>query len=137
MKIEKTLKSVEDVSLDVSLDELMDDVESSAELNAGDDEMNHYKFIIDDINRAFQEDSVSIRAQWTQTSLPRPIFDEFSSTKFVFSFQLFEIKDWEFLWRAKLLRDGKIIDKSMKPDVSDESQFTQGSLDIDKLVVIT
>ena len=52
-------------------------------------------------------------------------------------FQRFEIKDWEFLWRSKLLRDGKIIDESMDTDVSYESQFTQGSLDIDKIVLIT
>ena len=71
-----------------------------------------------------------------EANLILAIFDKYFSARIFILFQRFEIKDWEFLWRAKLLRKGKIIDESMETDESYESQSTQGSLDINKLVLI-
>ena len=63
--------------------------ESSGESNAVS---NHYHYLIEEVNHAVQEDFVSIRAQWTQTSVPRPKFDEFSSAEISFSFNVLKLR---------------------------------------------
>ena len=64
--------------------------ESSTELIAGGEKT--YQYFIEEINHAVQEDFVSIRAQWTQTSVPRPKFDEFSSAEISFSFNVLKLR---------------------------------------------
>ena len=84
----------------MSLDEFMDDAEanvesssessaeSNAELIAGGEKT--YQYFIEEINHAVQEDLVSIRAQWT--FVPRPKFDELSSTEFLFIFNVLKLR---------------------------------------------
>ena len=62
--------------------------ESSTELIAGGEKT--YQYFIEEINHAVQEDFVSIRAQWTQTFVPRPKFDE--STEFLSVFNVLKLR---------------------------------------------
>ena len=62
--------------------------ESSTELIAGGEKT--YQYFIEEINHAVQEDFVSIRAQWTQTFVPRLKFDE--STEFLFVFNVLKLR---------------------------------------------
>ena len=94
--------------------------EPNGSIDADDDEMKAYMELF---NQEVNDQFVSIRVRSR------------SSCSAFFLVQYFEIQDFDYFWRRKILRNWElkmgIIDETMDIDETYQSEFIQGSLNID------